>query len=57
MKKYEIVIQAKITKTVIIFADSEQEAAEAAHSEFSVLEDGVPENYEQDTLSIAEIKE
>lgn len=49
---YEVTITAKITKTITVNALTEDQAAEDAHQVFSVLNDGDPENYEQDTDSI-----
>ena len=54
LKTYEVVIRATITKTLSVQAQSEEAAAELAHSEFSVECDG-DERYDQDTLSVMEV--
>jgi hypothetical protein len=51
MTEYKVTIQAKITKTETVEADSEDKAIEMAHQVFSVLNDDVDEKYEQDTVS------
>jgi hypothetical protein len=51
MTEYRVTIQAKITKTETVEADSEDKAIEMAHQVFSVLNDDVDEKYEQDTVS------
>ena len=55
-KTYEIMIQAVITKTIEIEAESLDLAEEQAHQQFSVLNENTDEHYEQNTLSIEEIK-
>jgi hypothetical protein len=54
MNTYEITIRATITKTYTVEAKNSDEAIELANELFSVLEDGAPENYEQETLDIEE---
>jgi len=54
MKNYDVVIQAKITKTIRVFAEDEDSACELAHSQFSVLSDGCAEDYDQETLEVEE---
>ena len=54
MNKYEVTIQAVVTKTLLIEAKDSNSAEEAAHEQFSVLNDGVDENYNQETLRIEE---
>jgi hypothetical protein len=56
MKMYEVTIRATVTKTFSVEAKDEPCAEEAAHEQFSVLNDGVDENYDQLTLSIEEIQ-
>ena len=56
MKKYEVTVRAIVTKTYVIEAESEAEATATAHDTFSVLEDGTDEDYDQDLLSIEEVK-
>ena len=57
MNKYEVTIQAAITKTLLIEAKDSNSAEEAAHEQFSVLNDGPDEQYDQRTLDIVELKE
>ena len=54
MNKYEVTIQAVVTKTLLIEAKDSNSAEEAAHEQFSVLNDGVDEDYDQETLRIEE---
>ena len=51
---YEVMIQAKITKCIIVDATTQEEAEELAHQQFSVLQDG-DERYEQDTYGETEL--
>lgn len=60
MKYYDVVIEARIAKTVRIPADeveNEDEAVEYAHESFSVLNDGSPEDYHQDTIRVEIVEE
>jgi dTDP-D-glucose 4,6-dehydratase len=51
--KYDITIQATITKTYTIEAEDEDTAIQIANESFDVLEeDHTYENYEQDTLEV-----
>jgi hypothetical protein len=52
---YKVTIRATVTKTYTVNASSEDEAVEEAHQIFSVLEDGVPEDYDQDTLEVERV--
>jgi hypothetical protein len=52
MNKYNVTIQAVITKTVSVVAQSEDEAIHIAHESFSVLNDDTDERYEQDCLEV-----
>jgi hypothetical protein len=52
MPTYEIVIRATVTKTYVVEADTEDVACEQAHEIFNILNDDVPEDYNQETLSI-----
>ena len=54
MKIYEVTIRATVTKTLSVEAWNRTSAEEAAHEQFSVLNDGVDENYDQETLRIEE---
>jgi hypothetical protein len=49
MKTYEVGIRATICKRLTVLAENEQDAIEAAHEQFSVLNDDIPENYEEET--------
>ena len=50
---YEVTIQATITKTYTIEADSQDEAIMTASDRFELLEeDGISETYEQDILEV-----
>lgn len=50
-KTWNVTIQATITKTYQVSADTEEEATEQAHIMFSVLnEEDVPEDFEQEVL-------
>ena len=54
--KYEVTIQARVVKTYTVEADNEDLAYELAHELFSVLNDDTPEQYEEETLDIREVK-
>ena len=54
MNIYEVTIRATVTKTLSVEAKDGPCAEEAAHEQFSVLNDGVDENYDQETLRIEE---
>ena len=56
MKTYEVTIRATITKTYKVEAKNANKAVEEAHEIFSVLNDDTDENYEQDLLSVEELK-
>lgn len=49
MPTYQVKITAKVTKTVEVEADNEDEAIEAAHENFTVACEGDEEDYEQET--------
>lgn len=57
MKTYEVTIRATIYKTITVEAENEDDAYVEAHERFSVLNDDTPEQYEQDSVSIEEVKE
>jgi len=57
MKTFEVEIQAIVRKTIVVKAPDEDAAYEAAHEQFSVLNDGGPEYYKQETLYICEVQE
>jgi hypothetical protein len=57
MKTFEIEIQAIVRKTITVTAKDQDEAVImiTAHEQFNVMNDDVPEEYEQDTVNIKEI--
>lgn len=57
MKTYDVIIKTTIYKTYRVEATSEDDAYEQAHECFSVLNDGTPERYEQETIDISEVRE
>lgn len=52
MNKYNVTIQATITKTYQVRAECEDEAYDIAHQVFDPYEDGTPERYEQESIRI-----
>jgi hypothetical protein len=56
MKTYEVTIRATVTKTLKVEAKDEDAAYIAAHEEFSVLNTGDDEDYEQETLEVKEVR-
>lgn len=52
---YDVIIRATITKTIRVNAGNEDEAAQLAHDEFSVLRDDLDEDYDQETLEIEQV--
>ena len=57
MKEYDVIITVTITKTIRVEAEDIEEAEETAHGIFSVANDGIPEKYDQDTISCEEVKD
>lgn len=55
MKQYDVTITARVTKTLRVEADNEQDACEFAHQEFSVVSDQLPEHYNEDTDNVTEV--
>ena len=53
MPEYNIVVRATITKSIIVKADNEADAIEAAHARFTTEYDG-DERYNQETVSCRE---
>ena len=53
--KYIVTIMATITKDIEVDAENSDEANELAHEGFSVLNDGIREKYEQDTVAVLRI--
>ena len=49
MPLYDVTITARITKTLRVTANNEDDACEMAHQEFDIMCDDLPENYTQDT--------
>ena len=56
MKKYDVTVRAIVTKTYFVEAEDEDAAVDIAHETFSVLNDGIDENYDQDIVSIEELE-
>ena len=56
LKQYDVTIKAVVTKTYRVDAKDEDEAVEEAHGVFSVLNDEVPEDYDEQTLNVEEVK-
>ena len=56
MKEFDVTITATITKTIRVEAEEEEEATDTAHQIFCVRNDGIPEKYDQDTISCEEVK-
>lgn len=52
MKTYAVTIKATIWKTYTVEAESEADANDLANEMFSVLTDGVPEDYDQETVHV-----
>jgi len=57
VKTYDVIIKTTIYKTYRVEATSDDDAYEQAHECFSVLNDGTPERYEQETIDISEVRE
>jgi len=57
MKVYKVTIRATVTKTLSIKAENSNSAEETAHEQFSVLNNGDDENYDQDTLDVELVPE
>lgn len=53
--KYEVTIEARISKTYTVEADNQDAAYQLAHESFSVLPDEAKEHYEQETTNIKEV--
>jgi hypothetical protein len=56
LKQYDVTVRAIVTKTYRVDAKDEDEAVEEAHCVFSVLNDEVPEDYNEETLNVEEAK-
>lgn len=55
MKTYLVTIQAIVTKQIHVEAESDEQAAEEAHGEFSACEDGRVERYSEQIVSMCEL--
>ena len=56
--KYDVTIQATVTKTYTVEADTEDEAYQVANAHFKLNEEfGVFETYHQDTIEIFQLSE
>ena len=57
---WEVIIKGSITKTIRIDdneADSEDDAVELAHQQFTVApEEGAGEKYEEETINVTEVE-
>ena len=56
MRTYRVTIRATVTKTLRVEAKDEDDAYVAAHEEFSVLNTGDDEDYDEETLEVKEVK-
>jgi hypothetical protein len=56
MRTYRVTIRATVTKTLTVKAENEDDAYVAAHEEFSVLNTGDDEDYDEETLEVKEVK-
>ena len=56
MTKYYITIRATVTKTITVREKDEETAIQEAHSLFTVANDGIDENYTEETLDIEKEK-
>jgi len=56
MKQYDVTITARVTKTLRVEADNEQDACEFAHQEFTVASSDLPERYNEDTDCVREVE-
>ena len=57
MRTYAVTITATVTKTYTVEAASKDEALSLAHESFSVVHDGAPERYEEETVDVKELEE
>ena len=57
MKTFEVEIQATVRKSIFVIAPDEDAANEMANEQFSVLNDGGPEHYEQETLNVCKVSD
>ena len=56
-RSYDVTIQAVITKTIRVEADTVDESYELAHELFDArFQDDYPERYEETTLNTVEVK-
>lgn len=52
MPHYAVRIRATVEKTITVECEDEQNVAELAHGQFSVLCDDTPEKYSEDIVSV-----
>ncbi len=52
MHTYSVTIKATVTKTLVIEADTEDDAITTAHEEFDCVCVSPRENYDQETVSV-----
>lgn len=57
MKTYDVTVRATVTKTLRVIADTEDEAREFAHGEFSTTPDDAPEKYDEEIINLVEVVE
>ena len=50
MNTYEVMIQAKVTKSFLVGASTQEEAEDIAHHMFTLDDDSHNRGYEQDTV-------
>lgn len=55
MKTFEVTVRMVVTKTYTVEAEDEDRAVEECYEIAGVLEDGAPEDYQQDVLSVKEV--
>lgn len=53
MVTFEVVVRAIIVKTLEVEADTEELAIQRAHELFSPMQDGEPEKYTEELISVA----
>ena len=52
LRTFAVTIKGSVIKTISVEAENEDDAVEQAHKEFSILADGNPEDYNQETVSV-----
>ncbi len=56
MKTFKVLIEATIRKEIEVEAENRDEAVEQAHELFTTENDGTAERYEEDMISVEEVK-